>query len=63
MSSDDEVIETNTRLARKLPTTSSDTLAADVRQKIQDAFRVFDHENNNTVDVREIGTIIRSLGK
>jgi hypothetical protein len=24
---------------------------------------VFDHEHNNTVDVREIGTIIRSLGQ
>ena len=23
------------------------------------AFQVFDHENNNTVDAREIGTIIR----
>ena len=46
--------------ARKVPT--SDALANDVRNKIQDAFRVFDHENNNTVDVREIGTIIRSLG-
>ena len=63
MSSDDEVpnIETNTRQARKIHTTS-DTLANDVKHKIQDAFRVFDHENNNTVDVREIGTIIRSLG-
>ena len=62
MSSDDEVpnIETNTRI-RKIHATS-DTLAKDVTQKIQDAFRVFDHENNNTVDVREIGTIIRSLG-
>ncbi len=44
------------------PPVSSDNLAVEVRQKIQDAFRVFDHENNNTVDVREIGTIIRSLG-
>ena len=40
----------------------ADTLAPELRQKVQDAFRVFDHENNNTVDVREIGTIIRSLG-
>ena len=42
--------------------TVADTLAPELRQKVQDAFRVFDHENNNTVDVREIGTIIRSLG-
>ena len=41
---------------------AADTLAPELRQKDQDAFRVFDHENNNTVDVREIGTIIRSLG-
>lgn len=41
---------------------SSDNLTVEVRQKIHDAFRVFDHENNSTVDVREIGTIIRSLG-
>ena len=44
------------------PPISSDSLSIEIRQKIQDAFRVFDHENNNTVDVREIGTIIRSLG-
>uniref|UniRef100_A0A8C8R867 EF-hand calcium binding domain 2 n=1 Tax=Pelusios castaneus TaxID=367368 RepID=A0A8C8R867_9SAUR len=31
-------------------------------KKITDAFEVFDHECNKTVDVREIGTIIRSLG-
>ena len=41
---------------------STDPLTPELRQKVHDAFRVFDHENNNTVDVREIGTIIRSLG-
>ena len=30
--------------------------------KVVEAFEVFDHENNKTVDVREIGTIVRSLG-
>jgi len=30
--------------------------------KIAAAFRVFDHENNNTIDAREFGTVIRSLG-
>ncbi|XP_058165381.1 dynein regulatory complex protein 8 isoform X3 [Dasypus novemcinctus] len=35
---------------------------AEFHKKIRDAFEVFDHESNNTVDVREIGTIIRSLG-
>ncbi|KAL1124633.1 hypothetical protein AAG570_001257, partial [Ranatra chinensis] len=29
---------------------------------IVEAFEVFDHAGNKTVDVREIGTIIRSLG-
>ncbi|XP_077024631.1 dynein regulatory complex protein 8 isoform X2 [Tamandua tetradactyla] len=35
---------------------------AEFHRKIREAFEVFDHESNNTVDVREIGTIIRSLG-
>ncbi|XP_036612067.1 dynein regulatory complex protein 8 isoform X1 [Trichosurus vulpecula] len=34
----------------------------EIQKKIKDAFEVFDHESNYTVDVREIGTIIRSLG-
>ncbi|XP_006752830.1 PREDICTED: EF-hand calcium-binding domain-containing protein 2 [Myotis davidii] len=37
-------------------------VVADLQRKIREAFEVFDHELNNTVDVREIGTIIRSLG-
>jgi hypothetical protein len=32
-------------------------------KKIIEAFMVFDHTSSNTVDVREVGTIIRSLGK
>jgi Ca2+-binding EF-hand superfamily protein len=32
-------------------------------KKILEAFMVFDHTSSNTVDVREVGTIIRSLGK
>lgn len=35
----------------------------DLERRIADAFEVFDHAGNKTVDVREIGTIIRSLGK
>ncbi|XP_011368389.1 EF-hand calcium-binding domain-containing protein 2 [Pteropus vampyrus] len=35
---------------------------AEFHKKIKEAFEVFDHESNNTVDVREIGTIVRSLG-
>ncbi|XP_074078952.1 dynein regulatory complex protein 8 isoform X1 [Macrotis lagotis] len=34
----------------------------EIQKKIKEAFEVFDHESNDTVDVREIGTIIRSLG-
>ena len=34
----------------------------DVQKKIQEAFDIFDHEQNKTVDVREVGAIIRSLG-
>ncbi|MEQ2223459.1 hypothetical protein ILYODFUR_036901 [Ilyodon furcidens] len=33
-----------------------------VRKKITAEFQLFDYENNNTVDVREIGTIMYSLG-
>ena len=33
-----------------------------MHRKIVDAFETFDHEHNKTVDMREIGTIIRSLG-
>ena len=37
-------------------------LSTEVHTKVVEAFEVFDHENNKTVDVREIGTIVRSLG-
>jgi len=39
-----------------------DPILAEINKKIEDAFDIFDHENNKTVDVREVGTIIRSLG-
>ncbi|XP_059176447.1 dynein regulatory complex protein 8-like [Physella acuta] len=38
-----------------------DSLVADIQKKITDAFDIFDHESNKTVDVREVSTIIRSL--
>ncbi|XP_032770729.1 dynein regulatory complex protein 8 isoform X1 [Rattus rattus] len=41
---------------------STEAIVAELNKKIKEAFEVFDHESNNTVDVREIGTIIRSLG-
>ena len=37
-------------------------LSSDVQARVVEAFEVFDHENNKTVDVREVGTIVRSLG-
>ncbi|XP_076404162.1 dynein regulatory complex protein 8 isoform X2 [Peromyscus maniculatus bairdii] len=40
----------------------TEVIVAEFHKKIKEAFEVFDHETNNTVDVREIGTIIRSLG-
>ncbi|KAG8444385.1 hypothetical protein GDO86_009536, partial [Hymenochirus boettgeri] len=40
----------------------AESFVTDLQKKITEAFEVFDHESNKTVDVREIGTIIRSLG-
>lgn len=34
----------------------------DLEKKIIDAFLIFDHQGNKTVDVREVGTILRYLG-
>lgn len=31
-------------------------------KKILEAFKVFDHDNNDTIEVKEVGTVIRSLG-
>ncbi|XP_068532470.1 dynein regulatory complex protein 8 [Anas acuta] len=39
-----------------------DGAVAEIEKKIIEAFEVFDHECNKTVDVREIGSIVRSLG-
>ncbi|XP_004400537.1 PREDICTED: uncharacterized protein LOC101363217 [Odobenus rosmarus divergens] len=45
-----------------LPRSLKKIAVAEYHKKIKEAFEVFDHEANNTVDVREIGTIVRSLG-
>lgn len=37
-------------------------ITTDLEKKIADAFLIFDHQGNKTVDVREIGTILRYLG-
>ncbi|CRL05913.1 CLUMA_CG019143, isoform A, partial [Clunio marinus] len=34
----------------------------DLERKIADAFLIFDHHGQKTVDVREIGSILRYLG-
>lgn len=34
----------------------------DLERRIADAFEVFDHAGNKTVDIREVGTILRALG-
>merc|ERR1712018_1120276 len=47
---------------RKPQPSPTDGLPPEVQRKIVDAFETFDHEHNKTVDAREIGTIIRSLG-
>ncbi|XP_035178788.1 dynein regulatory complex protein 8 [Oxyura jamaicensis] len=39
-----------------------DGAVAEIEKKIIEAFEVFDHDCNKTVDVREIGSIVRSLG-
>ncbi|XP_047437541.1 dynein regulatory complex protein 8 [Mugil cephalus] len=41
---------------------SAETNLTDVQNDIKAAFKPFDYQANNTVDVREIGTIIYSLG-
>lgn len=38
------------------------SITTDLEKKIADAFVIFDHQGNKTVDVREIGTILRYLG-
>ncbi|XP_052529383.1 dynein regulatory complex protein 8 isoform X1 [Tympanuchus pallidicinctus] len=39
-----------------------DGVVAEIERKITEAFEAFDHEGSETVDVREIGSIVRSLG-
>merc|ERR1712139_763002 len=34
----------------------------ELKKRIKKAFKVFDEDNNNITDVREVGTIMRSLG-
>ncbi|XP_066911928.1 dynein regulatory complex protein 8-like [Clytia hemisphaerica] len=34
---------------------------AELQRRIKECFDIFDHECNKTIDVREVGTIVRSL--
>ena len=36
-----------------------DPAQLEMQKLVKDAFSIFDHENNDTVDMREVGTIIR----
>lgn len=40
---------------------SKTAVTTDLEKRITDAFLIFDHQGNKTVDVREIGTILRYL--
>ncbi|NXC24929.1 DRC8 protein, partial [Campylorhamphus procurvoides] len=37
-------------------------VVAEIEKKITEAFEVFDRESNKTVDARDIGCVVRSLG-
>lgn len=37
--------------------------ANDLERRIIEAFEIFDHAQNKNIDVREVGAVIRSLGK
>ena len=50
------------RVRKPQQSSPTDGLPPEVHRKIVEAFEIFDHEHNKTVDMREIGTIIRSLG-
>ena len=41
---------------------SAENVTPETQKRILDAFEIFDHDHNKTVDAREIGTIIRFLG-
>lgn len=34
----------------------------ELERRIADAFEIFDHGGNKTIDVREVGTVVRALG-
>ncbi|XP_071449808.1 dynein regulatory complex protein 8-like [Hetaerina americana] len=45
-----------------LTSEEADQASTDLEKRIVEAFDVFDHGGSKTVDVREVGTILRALG-
>ncbi|XP_018587965.1 dynein regulatory complex protein 8 isoform X2 [Scleropages formosus] len=41
---------------------NKEAVISEIHRRIAEAFNVFDNESSKSVDVREVGTIIRSLG-
>lgn len=41
----------------------AESFNSELEKRITDAFSIFDHHGNKTVDVREVGSIVRYLGK
>lgn len=50
------------KLFNKKITLFVEAMLAKLTADVTEAFNIFDHEKNKAVDVREIGTIVRSLG-
>lgn len=38
------------------------SISTDLERRIAEAFEIFDHGGSKTIDVREVGTVLRSLG-
>ena len=50
-----ESMGSDKRMLGRKQLTAAETLSAEIQEKVKEAFQIFDHENNNTVDAREIG--------
>merc|ERR1711881_13530 len=56
-----ELTDILTTMAAASTDKAANDMIANIEKRISTAFKVFDHDNNNTIDVREVGTVIRSL--
>ena len=50
-----ESMSSDKRMLGRKQLTAAETLSIEIQEKVKEAFQIFDHENNNTVDAREIG--------